>query len=266
MGMNETVRGLRVTVLALVASAMLASACGEGGGLGDDVLAGGDPRTPITDTTGTPSDTTGTPSDTTGAPGDSTGAPSDTTGTPPAPLPLPTPLTNAQLEDLLEQEKARIDRRKNESQVVYDSLKVVWQEFLDRGGDRRATALLICDPLQYVAETKIIGPEGGDIDFGPHKLRVPAGALPWRTVITAEAPTALQVYGQFSPSGVRFLKELELHLSYQHCVLPNGFQFLRSAYVDAQFNVLELPRAEDRRNEEKVWTWFGHFSRYAVAY
>lgn len=249
MGAYGATVGLRVTVLALVASAMLASGCGESGGLGDDVVAGGDPRTPITDTTGTPADTTGTPGDTTAAP-----------------LPLPTPMSDAALEALLASEKARTDRRKAESLATYDSLKVEWQRFLDRGGDRFATPLLVCDPLQYVAETKIIGPEGGDIDFGPHKLRVPAGALPWRTVITAEAPTALQVYGQFSPSGVRFLKELELHLSYQHCVLPSGFQFLRSAYVDAALNVLAMPRAEDRRNEEKVWTWFGHFSRYAVAY
>jgi hypothetical protein len=187
-------------------------------------------------------------------------------GAPPGGFTLPPQRTEAELEALLESEKARIDAAKTASQARYDSLKVEWQAFLDRGGDPRATALLICDPLQYVAETKIIGPEGGDIDFGPHKLRVPAGALPWRAVITAEAPTALQVMADFSPSGTGFNAELQLDLSYQHCVLPAASAPMRTAYIDDALRILSLPRSADDRVQRKVLGWFDHFSKYAVAY
>jgi hypothetical protein len=171
----------------------------------------------------------------------------------------------ANLDSILESELARIAARKDAEQEIYDSLKVIWQEVLD-DTTGRYTDSLMCDPKQYLGTAKIVGPEGDDIDFGEHKLRIPPGALSVRTVITAEAPTSLRVTAVFSPHGTRFNPNAKptLELSYKHCRAPN--RPARIAYVGSNGQILEWPPSEDFRDEEYVRGRIEHFSNYIVAY
>jgi len=173
---------------------------------------------------------------------------------------------NRSIEQWEQDEKARVDRQKKHEEAVYDSLKVTWQEVLD---DETGTwdNVLVCDPLQYVATVKVVGPEGADVDFGPHKLKIPAGALPRPTVITAEAPTSLQVLAKFSPHGTVFAagRHPTLELSYKHCRNPPGHT-ARIGYLGPDGQVAEWPPSQDFPEFGMVRGWIGHFSWYIVAY
>ena len=128
------------------------------------------------------------------------------------------------------------------------------------------TPLLLCQPLEYDGAAAIIGPEGGELRFGPHRLTIPSGALLTRTVVTAEAPTSLMVTADFSPHGLQFQKDVELRLDYEHCtqpLLPGAF---RVVYLDNLLKILETPPSEDYRSSQWIRTWLRHFSKYAVAY
>lgn len=176
-------------------------------------------------------------------------------------------ITEAQLKLQEELEKARIAAEQEASKTTYDSLKVVWQQFLDSHPDPDAAPFLICDPHQYVGQVKIIGPEGGNIDFGPHKLVIPAGALSARTVITAEAPTSLTAEVKFSPHGLKFAMAPLLRVSYKHCFAPETFlRERRIAYVSEFYQVLEWPTSKDYPDYDFVAARIWHFSKYAVAY
>ena len=175
-----------------------------------------------------------------------------------------TSATQLQLNRILEEEKERIKRAQEASKPTYDSLKVEWERFLRSGssGGSSSSTLVMCDPLQYVGQTKIIGPLGGSIDFGPHKLLIPAGALATWTVITAEAPTTLGVSAVFSPHGTRFLVQPELILSYKHCRGLSPQAKAVGYIVNGQ--ITERPYSQDRQSDGLVRSWIGHFSEYAL--
>lgn len=170
------------------------------------------------------------------------------------------------LEALLESEKARIAARQEAEQSVYDALKVQWQAVLDDETGRYADSLM-CDPKQYVATAKIVGPDGDDINFGEHTLRIPRGALSAPTVITAEAPTSLRVLSVFTPHGTRFNagRFPTLELSYKHCRGPVN-RAARLAYLGANGEILEWPPSQDFPELGLVRGQIGHFSNYIVAY
>ena len=175
------------------------------------------------------------------------------------------------LESLLESEKRRIERARDASKAVQDSLKDIWDELRPSNsgpGSGQGALFLICDPIQYVGQAKIIGPEGGEIQFGPHKLRVPRGALKARTVITAEAPTSLLVEAKFSPHGLQFDPRYPptLTLSYNHCVLPQLLPTKKIVYVNDAYQILEFPASQDRNDVRLVNASIQHFSGYVVAW
>lgn len=170
------------------------------------------------------------------------------------------------LEALLVAEKARIAERQETEKAIYDSLKDRWQEVLDDTTGRYADSL-VCDPKQYVATTKIVGPQGDDINFGEHTLRIPAGALTVPTVITAEAPTSLRVLAVFSPHGTQFRagRSPTLELSYKHCRGPLD-RAARIAYISSTGTILEWPPSQDFPELGLVRGLIAHFSNYIVAY
>jgi len=224
----------------LVASVLTLASC-----------AGDAPSAPTGDNL--PASGTGTP------PGDTTGTPTDTTTTPSGPA-------EDSLQAMLQSEQARIAVARAASVAVHDSLSLVWQVVQSLPVLPLSSPLLLCRPLEYEAATAIIGPEGGQINFGPHRLTIPQGALPVRTVITAEAPTSLMVTADFSPHGLQFQKNVELRLDYDHCtqpLLPGAF---RVVYLDDLLKILEAPPSEDYRSSFWIRAWLGHFSKYAVAY
>lgn len=179
------------------------------------------------------------------------------------PVGFVTAQTEDELKPLLEVEKARIAAELANSQRVYDSLKVVWDEYL-LNPQAFTSRLIMCDPLQYAAEAKIIGPEGGDIAIGPHKLTIPKGALSSYVVITGEMPVSLLVSAKLWPHGLTFLKAPRLTLSYKHCNRSPGFTE-RVAYIDDAQQILEWPRSKDS-SDGLVDAWIWHFSSYVVAY
>lgn len=234
-------RAFRPWAILIACTLTLASCAGDGpaGPSGNNSPASG---------TGTP------PGDTIGTP------PADTTGTPPAPP------SEDSLQSLLQSEQDRIELTRATSSAVYDSLRLVWQLTQALPMLPIPTPLLLCQPLEYDGAAAIIGPEGGELRFGPHRLTIPSGALLTRTVVTAEAPTSLMVTADFSPHGLQFQKDVELRLDYEHCtqpLLPGAF---RVVYLDDLLKILETPPSEDYRSSQWIRTWLRHFSKYAVAY
>ena len=195
-------------------------------------------------------------------------APTGTAASDPPGFPVSLALSAGEEERLKaweEREKERIKLEQERSKRAYDSLKVEWAR--DKGRyERDPSPVLFCDPLQYAATVKVVGPEGADLDFGPHKLRIPRGALTRYIVVTAEAPVSLAVQATFSPHGTAFvrLREPKLTLSYKHCTRPTSFRE-RVAYIDRRRNVLEWPKSADRTFDGLVDAWLKHFSHYAVA-
>lgn len=127
-------------------------------------------------------------------------------------------------------------------------------------------ALLTCTVLPYASSAQWIGPAGGSIAVGPHKLVIPRGALSQTVRITAEIPTDPVASVRFGPAGLRFAKPAAVTLSYGHCgglgmLLPK-----QVAYTTDLLAILELLRSSDDLRAKKVTGKLDHFSRYAVAY
>lgn len=193
-------------------------------------------------------------------------APADTTGTPPSDTTATGNPSEDSLLAMLQSEQQRIAQLRITSVAVHDSLSLVWQVAHSLPILPLPSPLLLCQPDEYEANAAIIGPEGGEIRFGRHRLTIPAGALTTRTVITAEAPTSLMVTADFSPHGLQFQQDVELRLDYSRCtqpLLPGAF---RVVYLDNLLKILETPPSEDYRDSGWIRTWLRHFSKYAVAY
>lgn len=170
------------------------------------------------------------------------------------------------LQATLASEKGRIAARAVAEAAVYDSLKGIWDEASEDDFEEFEGAL-ICDPIQYAATVKVVGPAGGDLDFGPHKLSIPPGALEAPTVITAEAPTALRPLAVFSPHGTVFraASPPRLDLSYKHCHAREGIVH-RIGYLGESGTISEWPPSEDLPGWGIVRAWIAHFSAYIVAF
>jgi hypothetical protein len=235
--METTMRVFRTWAVLLACTLTLASCAADG------------PSAPAGNN-GQPLSGTGTP------PADTTGTHADTTGSP----------ANDSLQAQLHAEQDRIAQTRLASVAVHDSLSLIWQLTQSLPGLPVPSPLLLCQPQEYEAATAIIGPEGGTLQFGLHRITIPAGALATRTVITAEAPTSLMVTADFSPHGLQFQQDVELRLDYSRCtqpLLPGAFQVV---YLDDLLKVLETPQSEDYRSSKWIRSWLHHFSKYAVAY
>ncbi len=187
------------------------------------------------------------------------GGSTDTTGT--------GTLTTEQLKEWELREKTRVAAEQEASLATYDSLKIVWDQVLKLypDGNVGSSGPVYCDPLQYAADVKIMGPEGGDMSIGPHKLSIPEGALKNRVVITGEMPVSMAVTVRLSPHGLVFAKQPKLTLSYKHCMRPTDYRE-RVAYTDEWLKPLEFPTSRDYTEYGVVAAWLNHFSRYAVWY
>jgi hypothetical protein len=165
----------------------------------------------------------------------------------------------AELKRLEEAEKQRVELMREQSRPVYDSLNAVW-----RGAyDQSRSTLLACEPLQYAADVKIIGPDGGNLSIGPHQLIIPKGALKTYQVITGEVPVSLNVSVKLSPSGLQFVKPASIRMRYQHCVRPEGYVH-RMVYINDSNEILEWPTSYDDSKLDDVWGTIKHFSKYAL--
>lgn len=126
--------------------------------------------------------------------------------------------------------------------------------------------LLTCTPLPADSVTQTIGPAGGILYVGPHRLFVPAGALSEPVAITAVAPSATVNRVDFSPEGLVFLEDAWLTMSYANC----GLLYLpiprRIAHTTADLDILEFLQSFDNLFARRVTGRLEHFSTYAVAW
>ena len=124
--------------------------------------------------------------------------------------------------------------------------------------------LLTCSTQPYAQTTVVVGPAGGTITVGAHKLVIPAGALSARVTITAEQVSGTVNSVRFKPDGLQFAKPATLTLSYGNCllnVLPK-----KVVYTNEQLKILQLMPSVDQQSKQRVTGSINHFSRYAVAY
>lgn len=134
------------------------------------------------------------------------------------------------------------------------------------GGQMRAPGLMACAALPEVGGTAVIGPEGGQLQFGPHRLIVPAGALSQSVEITALAPSARVNHIQFAPHGLQFQRDVQLVVSYAHCSGVGSLLPKNVVYTDGFLNILEiLPSTDDVRGRRVTGT-LDHFSNYSLAW
>ena len=127
-----------------------------------------------------------------------------------------------------------------------------------------APELLTCKAQSYVVAERIIGPRGGSLRIGRHRLEIPRGALASKVRITGEQVSGSVNSVRLSPEGLRFAKPARLTLSYDNCASVRLLK--RVAYTSELLRILEVPPSEDYPEYEYVTGAIDHFSRYAVAY
>jgi hypothetical protein len=124
--------------------------------------------------------------------------------------------------------------------------------------------LLSCSTQPYAVTTQTVGPQGGVINVGTHRLTIPAGALgKWVTIKAEQVPGGVNSV-RFSPEGLQFDKKAQLTLSYKNC---SPLLVLKQVvYVDELLRILDLLPSRDDRFNKTVTGDIKHFSRYAVAW
>jgi len=126
-------------------------------------------------------------------------------------------------------------------------------------------SLLTCRPLPAAVDSALIGPAGGTLVLGPHRLVVPPGALREPVEIRGVAPSDTVNSVEFSPEGLRFARPAALTMSYANCGLVTWL-LPRIAYTTDGLQLLYyIPSLADLfRHDVTGQVW--HFSRYAIAW
>lgn len=128
------------------------------------------------------------------------------------------------------------------------------------------TGLLSCSPLPADSVTQTIGPEGGTLYVGAHRLSVPAGALLEPVTITAVAPSGTVNEVRFQPEGLTFARSAALTMSYANCDLLGSLLPKRIAYTTDLLGILEYLPSVDNLFAQRVTGQLQHFSTYAIAW
>lgn len=176
-----------------------------------------------------------------------------------------------ELKRLLREQRERIKQQRRFQRAAFERAHAEWKVYKrawkrsGKGSPQRQLDLLRCEPRPYDGDAAIIGPDGGALQVGEHRLVIPAGALTREELIIAEAPTSSLVDVEFSPEGLTFGRPAELTLSYKGCDVPADIGLVL-AYVGWGNRILEVPPSMDRRERSEVMGEIGHFSQYAVAY
>ncbi len=125
--------------------------------------------------------------------------------------------------------------------------------------------LLQCRPLPADSVTRTIGPEGGDIWVGPHRLHVPSDALRGSVRITAVTPSDTVNRIRFRPEGLVFARPASLWMSYVNCQ-HQGAAGPKIAFTTDGLRILNYLPSKDYPGSRKVHGVLRHFSNYAVAW
>ena len=133
-----------------------------------------------------------------------------------------------------------------------------------KGAVPQMPELLACEAQPYAVAEKTVGPDGGSLRIGRHRLEIPRGALASQVRITGEQVSGSVNSVRLSPEGLRFAKPARLILDYRNCASVRLLK--RVAYTSELLRILEVPPSEDYPEYEYVTGEIDHFSRYAVAY
>ncbi|MEZ4588472.1 MAG: hypothetical protein R2909_19000 [Gemmatimonadales bacterium] len=123
--------------------------------------------------------------------------------------------------------------------------------------------LLSCSAERPVSATETIGPRGGVLELGRHRLVVPAGALDAPVRIRGEVVSGDVNSVRFYPHGLQFERPAQLVMGYGNCELVDTPKLI--VYTTEDLRVIEVLPSVDRARRE-VSAPLDHFSRYAVAW
>jgi hypothetical protein len=114
-------------------------------------------------------------------------------------------------------------------------------------------------------DTATIGMLGGTINFGPHSLMIPPGALLTPTLITATMPADGHLTAVLQPSGLQFILPATLTLAYGQCNPPPSSS-LSIVYLSGPLGqILDWLPSVLNLNTNTVSAPIAHFSVYAGA-
>ena len=130
----------------------------------------------------------------------------------------------------------------------------------------KSLSLLQCDPMPTATATKWVGPSGGTINVGPHKLAIPYGALDGWVKVTATAPSDTVNHVHFEPEGLVFKKYASLTMSYANCDVLGSLLPKQIVYTDDDLVILEVLKSLDLPLDQTVTGRLKHFSEYALAW
>lgn len=174
----------------------------------------------------------------------------------------------ARRDSVRDAQKSRKDAQKDglkALQADWKTYKSWWNDFR-KDNKGAVVSLLRCEPLEYAADAEVIGPDGGTLHVGPHKLVVPKGAVQKEVLMVAEAPMGSLVQVKFGPHGQHFDVPATLTLSYSHCMRPDRYTY-RVVYTDDDVKrILEFPPSADSKTLKEVSAAIDHFSSYIVAF
>ena len=125
-----------------------------------------------------------------------------------------------------------------------------------------------CTPQStYIFVGKMIGPSGGSISAGKHKLEIPRGALRTTVFISMEIGSDTTNSVQMRPEGLVFApaRPAKLTLDYGNCASV-GVNPASIVYTTNQLQIIQMLLSIDDKQKKKVSAPLHHFSRYAVAY
>src|SRR6266446_6633349 len=128
------------------------------------------------------------------------------------------------------------------------------------------TGLVRCTPFSPESVSQTIGPLGGALAVGPHRLFIPPGALDAPVEITAIAPADTVNRIQFEPQGLTFNQPASLTMSYANCGALASLVPKRIAYTSDALAILELLPSVDNLAAGTVTGPLQHFSDYAIAW
>lgn len=136
---------------------------------------------------------------------------------------------------------------------------------------RLVGGLLTCQPQPFASNTALIGPNGGTLTLGSHKLVIPQGALRSTVRITGQVPRDTVNSVRLLPEGLQFSKPAQLTLAYDNCGLLGLGALLdrrekRVAYTTEDLRIITFVRSSDDSRRKKVTGYLDHFSRYAVGW
>ena len=116
-----------------------------------------------------------------------------------------------------------------------------------------------------------MGPDGGSISAGGHRLTIPAGVLARPTRFTLYAPASREVRLELTANGAehyRFPAPVVVTISYDRCTRQHWPPTPATAWylADGDTQPSERMRSKDDRRRRAVTFLTNHFSTYVVAY